>query len=160
MLDRAVYVQYWDDTRVDTYKIYLRRGADPLRAQRAINQRYGESFDLFVLTNRELKTEMLHLLDQVFAIMRALEAVALIIAVLGVVNALFAGVLDRVREIGVLRAVGMLRRQARNMVLVEGALIGVVGSVGGLLLGCLLGEIVLTHINLVETGWYFPFHPA
>jgi putative ABC transport system permease protein len=160
MLDRSTYVEHWGDALVDTYKVYLRPGASPLAVQRAIRERYGLAFDLFVLTNREIKTEILRLLDQVFAVMRTLEAVALMIAVLGVVNALFASVLDRVREIGVLRAVGMLRSQARTMILIEGALIGVSGSVGGLLVGSWLGEILLVHINIVETGWYFPYRPA
>src|SRR5436190_6787894 len=107
-----------------------------------------------------MKVAIRHLLDQVFAVMRTLETVALLIAVLGVLNALFASVLDRVREIGVLRAVGMLKRQTRTMILIEGALIGVSGSAGGLLVGPWLGEILLMHINLIETGWYFPYRPA
>ena len=113
-----------------------------------------------MLTNDEMKVAIRHLLDQVFAVMRTLETVALLIAVLGVLNALFASVLDRVREIGVLRAVGMLKRQTRTMILIEGALIGVSGSAGGLLVGSWLGEILLMHINLIETGWYFPYRPA
>lgn len=160
LLDRQVYTRLWGDELVDTYKVYLRPGADPLAVRRAIDRKYGETFKLFVLTNREFKGEILHLLDQVFAVMHALEAVALIIAVLGVVNALFASVLDRVREIGVLRAVGMLRRQTRKMILVEGALIGVVGTIGGVLVGALIGQILLEYINLVETGWYFPYRPS
>ena len=160
LMDRALYVENWGDERVDTYKIYVRRGRDAAVVRRRINQRFGEAFDLFVLTNREFKASVLQLLDQVFAIVRALDGVALIIAVLGVVNALFASVLDRVREIGVLRAVGMLRRQTRNMILVEGALIGLAGTAGGLLVGLLLGQILITRVNLAETGWYFPYRPS
>jgi putative ABC transport system permease protein len=89
-----------------------------------------------------------------------LEAVAIIISVLGVVNALLASVLDRVRELGILRAVGMLRRQVIVMVILEGWLIGVMGVVGGILLGLSIGHVLLGHINLTQTGWYLPFRPS
>jgi putative ABC transport system permease protein len=160
LFDRAVGRELWGDSLVDTYKVYLRRNRDPLAVQRKIERRFGAKFDLFVLTNSEMKAAISRLLDQIFAVMRTLEAVALLIAVLGVVNALFASVLDRVREIGVLRAVGMLKRQTSAMILIEGGLIGLSASVGGLIVGCWLGEILLMHINLVETGWYFPYRPA
>lgn len=160
LLERSVYVQGWGDQRVDTYEIYVAPGADPLAIREAINSRYGEAFDLFVLTNREFKAEIMRLLEQVFGVVRALETVALIIAVLGVFNALLASVLDRVREIGVLRALGMRRGQLQKMILTEGTLISVVGAVAGLGVGALLGEILLMRVNLVETGWYFPYRPA
>jgi putative ABC transport system permease protein len=88
---------------------------------------------------------------------RALELVALIVAVLGIVNTQFANVLDRFRELAVLRAVGMLRRQLRRMVVIEAALVGAVGTLAGVLLGLAFGHLLLDHVNLVQTGWYFPY---
>jgi putative ABC transport system permease protein len=160
VMERSYFVEYWGDDQVDTFKVYLRPGADVEPVRRAINRDYGEKFDLFVLTNREFKTQALGLLDQVFDVMRVLELVALVIAVLGVVNALFANVLDRVRELGTLRAVGMLRRQARKMIIVEGVLLGLCGVCGGLLVGSATGWVLLTHVNMVQTGWHFPYRPA
>jgi putative ABC transport system permease protein len=159
LVDREVYVRYWGDDQVDTYELYLRKGADIEAVRRSVTGRYGESYGLFVLTNREFKAEILSMLEQAFAVMHVLELVALIIAVLGVVNSLFASVIDRVREIGVLRAVGMQRKQARKMIIVEGALIGVCGVSGGTLIGAACGYVLLFHINLVQSGWYFPYRP-
>jgi putative ABC transport system permease protein len=160
LIDRATYTRFFGDTRVDTYKLYVHRGADVLAVRRLIERRFGRAYDLFILTNGEFKAEGLRLLDQVFSVIDALKLVALLIAVLGVVNALFASVLDRVREIAVLRAVGMLRKQARKMVLFEGGLIGVVGASSGLIVGSVLGALLLSNVNLAETGWYFPYRPA
>lgn len=160
MMDRAAYVENWGDTRVDAYKLYLRGGADPERTRQSINRAFGERYDLFVLTNREFREEVVAMLDQAFDIMHVLEAVAIIIAVLGVVNALLANVLDRVREIAVLRAIGMLRRQVEAMVVVEGLLVGIVGVLGGILLGIAIGHVLLRYINVVQTGWYLPFRPS
>jgi putative ABC transport system permease protein len=156
-MDRAVYRAGWDDTRVDTYELHLRPGIDPERVRRTINERYAEKLDLFVLTNQEFRAAVHNTAAQVFSLLRALELVALIVAVLGVVNAQLANVLDRVREIGVLRAVGMLRWQVRRMIVIEAALIGVLGASTGLVLGLGLGYILLNHINIVQTGWYFPY---
>jgi putative ABC transport system permease protein len=156
-MDRAVYRAGWDDSRVDTYELHLRPGIDPERVRRTINERYADKLDLFVLTNQEFRAEVHNTAAQVFSLLRALELVALIVAVLGVVNAQLANVLDRVREIGVLRAVGMLRWQVRRMIVIEAALIGVLGASTGLVLGLALGYVLLNHINIVQTGWYFPY---
>jgi putative ABC transport system permease protein len=74
-------------------------------------------------------------LGQVFGLFDALAAIAVLVAGLGIVNTLTMNVLERVREIGVLRATGMTRRQVWRMVVVEA---GVLGSVGAIL-GCLAG---------------------
>jgi putative ABC transport system permease protein len=76
-----------------------------------------------------------------------------------VVNTLLASVLDRIREIGVLRAIGMLRRQVRKMVMVEAGLLGIVSVITGFALGIGSGAILLYSINLVSTGWFFPMRP-
>jgi putative ABC transport system permease protein len=80
--------------------------------------------------------------------------------VLGVVNASLASVLDRIRELAVLRAVGMLRRQVAKMVVFEGALVGVIGVVGGIALGLAIGHVLLDYINVTQTGWYLPYRPS
>jgi putative ABC transport system permease protein len=157
LFDRATYIKTFHDTRVDTYELHLRDPSQAEAVRRIINQRLGNKLDLFVLTNREFRAEVNHTTDQIFQLMRALELVALIVAVLGIINAQLANVLDRVREIGVLRALGMLRRQARRMIVIEATTMGALGTLAGILLGIALGDVLLNHINLVQTGWYFPY---
>ena len=74
-------------------------------------------------------------LGRVFGLFDALAIVAVVMAGLGIVNTLTMNVLERVRELGILRAIGMTRRQVARMVVVEAAVLGLVGS----LLGCLVG---------------------
>ena len=157
LFDRPNYMATFDDRRVDTYELHLRDPATAERVRRRINEEFGTSHDLFVLTNREFRAEVNRTTDQLFSLVRALELVALIVAVLGIINAQFANVLDRVREIGVMRALGMQRRQVRLLIVSEACLVGVIGSVAGLCLGVALGYVLLEHINLVQTGWYFPY---
>ena len=82
-------------------------------------------------------------LARVFGVFDALAFVAVIVAALGIVNALTMGVLERVREIGVLRAIGMSRRQAMRMVVVEAAILGIVGVALGAGAGIAVGGVLL-----------------
>jgi len=82
-------------------------------------------------------------LARVFGVFDALAFVAVIVAALGIVNTLTMGVLERVREIGLLRAIGMSRRQAMRMVVVEAAILGIVGVVLGAVAGIAVGAVLL-----------------
>ena len=82
-------------------------------------------------------------LARVFGVFDALAFVAVIVAALGIVNTLTMGVLERVREIGVLRAIGMSRRQAMRMVVVEAAILGIVGVALGAAAGIGVGALLL-----------------
>src|SRR5438045_759512 len=82
---------------------------------------------LSVMPNRALRARVLTVFDQTFQITYALQAIAILVAVLGVIGALTARVLQRGRDIGVLRAIGARRAQVRAMVLVEGGALGLIG---------------------------------
>jgi putative ABC transport system permease protein len=73
------------------------------------------------------------------------------------VSALLANVLDRVRELGVLRALGMLRAQVQRLVIIESTFVGLIGTLAGVAMGIALGYILLRHIATVQIGWYLPY---
>ncbi len=82
-----------------------------------------------------------------FTARRALALVAVLVAALGIVNTLTMNVIERVREIGILRAIGMTREQASRMVVVEAAVLGLVGAVLGALAGLAAGFVLLVVSN-------------
>ena len=82
-------------------------------------------------------------LARVFGLFDILAIIAVIVAALGIVNTLTMGVLERVRELGVLRAIGMSRRQAFRMVVVEAWVLGIVGVVLGAVVGVGVGVVML-----------------
>ena len=82
-------------------------------------------------------------LARVFVVFDALAIVAVIVAALGIVNTLTMGVVERIREIGLLRAIGMSRRQVMRMVVVESVILGIVGVVLGSLAGVAAGALLL-----------------
>lgn len=82
-------------------------------------------------------------LGRVFGLFDALALIAVLVAALGIVNTLTMGVVERVREIGILRAIGMTRAQASRMVVVEAAVLGLVGAVLGAIVGIAAGLVLL-----------------
>jgi putative ABC transport system permease protein len=82
-------------------------------------------------------------LDRVFGLFDVLSVVAVIVAALGIVNTLTMNVLERVREIGVLRAAGMTRRQVWRSVVVEAGITGLVGAICGVAAGVVIGGLMV-----------------
>jgi putative ABC transport system permease protein len=82
-------------------------------------------------------------LDRVFGLFDALALVAVVVAALGIVNTLTMNVFERVREIGVLRAAGMTRRQVWRSVVVEAGVTGGIGAICGIAAGLLIGALMV-----------------
>lgn len=158
LMDHDAYVEHFNDTRVDTYELHLAPGADVEAVRQQINAGLGEQHDLFVLTNREYRGEFTRRVSEIFDLLRVLEIVTLIVATMGMLTAILANVLDRVREIGMLRAIGMLRRQVRRLVVLESTLVGVVGGVAGVIVGVAIGYVMLRRIVTMQIGWYLPYY--
>jgi putative ABC transport system permease protein len=137
LIDRALYKRYWNDNTVNVFRIYLSPGASEGAVKRQILAEFGAQRRLFVLTNREVRRYILRLTDQWFGITYVQIAVAVLVAVLGIVNTLTVSITDRRRELGVLQAVGGLRNQVRGTIWLEALAVGTVGLILGLALGAL-----------------------
>ena len=82
-------------------------------------------------------------LGRTFGLFDALAAVAVLIAALGIVNTLTMNVIERVREIGILRAAGMTRRQVWRSVVIEAGVLGLAGALLGIVLGLIVGGLMV-----------------
>jgi putative ABC transport system permease protein len=87
----------------------------------------------------EFKQQQLTMIDQLFAIVYVLLFLSVIISLFGIVNTLGLSIYERIRELGLLRAVGMSRQQVKRMVRVEAVIIAILGAVLGLIVGVLFG---------------------
>jgi putative ABC transport system permease protein len=97
---------------VNIFRLYLTPGADEAAVRKTILEKYGSRQRLFVLTNKDLRDYILRLTDQWFGLTYVQIAVAVLVAVLGIVNALTVSITDRRRELGVLQAVGGLAQSS------------------------------------------------
>ncbi|AKK09621.1 ABC transporter permease [Corynebacterium testudinoris] len=100
-----------------------------------------------VLSAQEMASQAGQSIDQMLNILYGLLALAVIIAILGIVNTLTLGVIERRQEIGMLRAVGSQRRQVRTMITLEAVQIAVFGAVMGVLIGLGLGWAFLKVLS-------------
>lgn len=128
-------------TGADVFAIRLAEGAGG--AVRAAVESTARSLALEANPLSRIQGAVTDALGRVFGLFDALALVAVLVAGLGIVNTLTIGVVERVREIGVLRAIGMTRRQASRMVVVEAAVLGLVGAVLGALVGLAAGFVLL-----------------
>jgi putative ABC transport system permease protein len=152
MMDRAVFDRWWRDDGVNSVAVYLKPGADiPAVMARVKKQWLGAG--LIVYTNGALRDRILTVFDQTFAVTGVLRVIAVIVAVVGIFLALTALVIERAREIGVLRAVGASRGQVRGMVLSEAALLGMVASGLGIASGMTLAMVLTWVVNKAFFGW-------
>ena len=123
-LERSVYIRYFQDDTVDVFRVYLTPGASQEEVRGRIVGRLGTGRRMFVMLNREIRAYVGRVMDQWFGLTYIQVIVAMLVAILGIVNTLTVSISDRRRELGVLRAVGGLRNQIRGTVWMEAAAIG------------------------------------
>ncbi|MEO6913574.1 MAG: FtsX-like permease family protein [Candidatus Baltobacteraceae bacterium] len=152
IMDRATFRRLYHDRSSDSIAVYLRPGAS-LPAVRSAILRAVAPARIDIESNRELRAIVLNIFDRTFAITNALYIVSIVIAVLGVVSTLFALVLERRREIALLRYLGVSIAGVRRMVYTQAGVVGVIAALWGLLLGAALSLVLIFVINLQSFGW-------
>ncbi len=164
LLARDVFVHYWNDDSVNVFRIYLKPGANSAQVRKQILDTYGKQQRLFVLTNQDLRQYVIRVTDQWFGLTYVQIAVAVLVAVLGIVNALTVSITDRRRELGVLQAVGGLRGQIRHTIWLEALGVGLIGLALGLALGAAqlyyTVEIARRDLIGIEIAYEYPFRTA
>jgi putative ABC transport system permease protein len=158
ILDRGTLLQYLPGQPATNAAIYLAPGADRESVQHDVQQRTA-SYGVTVAPNQALRRAAIEIFDRTFAITWALEAVAIVVAMLGAANSLLALVLDRRRELGLLRYLGASAAQVRGMILAEAALLGLLALLLGLALGVALSLLLVFVVNKQSFGWTIQFHP-
>lgn len=152
-LDRAHFQRIWPLTGAVTAAVTLEKGVSPEEGARRVERALAGRFALRVRTNATLRRLVLQIFDRTFAVTYALEAVAIAVAVLGVFNTLTALVLERRREIGLLRVLGASAARVRRAVRYEAAAIGGLGIALGLASGAGMALVLVHVINRQSFGW-------
>jgi len=163
-VDRSVFIRYWNDDTVNVFRVYVKAGTPTPEVRQRILQRFGAERRLFVLTNDEVKRYILKITDQWLGLTSVQIAVAVLVAILGIVNTLTVSITDRRRELGVLRAVGGLHGQIRRTIWLEAVSIGTLGLVLGYLLGALnlyyILQVVHHDIAGLRLDYQYPVRMA
>jgi putative ABC transport system permease protein len=157
LMDRQTMLRYLPDPTPSNLAIYVAPNASVETVRQEVTQASAD-YRVLLASNRDLRTEAIRIFDRTFAITYALEAVAVIVAVMGVAGALLALVIDRRREIGLLRFLGAAAGQVRKQILVEAGLLGLLANFAGLAQGFALSLVLIYVINKQSFGWTIRFH--
>ncbi|HZU99862.1 MAG TPA: ABC transporter permease, partial [Planctomycetota bacterium] len=123
------------------------------RATEDLRARFGAKYDLFFTENAGFKRRVLSVVDSAFTVTYAMQIVAIGVALLGVVTTLYAAILERTREIGVLRAVGASRGHVRRAIVTEAFLLGAIASGFAVTTGAVLGYALVVRMITGAYGW-------
>ncbi len=157
VLDRKTLLKYLPDTAESNLAVYVKPGADVNAVRIGIDQIIAGR-RVLVFRNSSLRRAAIATFDRTFRITYALEAVAVLVAVMGIAGALLAMIIDRRREFALLRFLGASRPQVRKIILCEAGLLGLFANVIGVVLGTLLSLILIFVINKQSFGWTIQFH--
>jgi len=158
VMDLATFARHYGPQRPTDLTVYLEPGADPEAVRAELLAAVRPDHRLFIRTNAALRSEVLRIFDATFAITYALEAIAIFVAIMGVAATLLTLVLERRRELAMLRLLGAGRRQIRRMVVIEAAILGILSQGVGLAVGVVLSLILIYVINVQSFGWTIQFH--
>jgi putative ABC transport system permease protein len=155
--DRHVFGSRFPRPVLTNVSITLKAGIALEDGSRAVEETLADK-QVVLIANRSLRDEAIRIFDQTFAITWALEAVAIFVAVMGMAGALVALVIDRRRELSLLRFLGASQPQIRSLIYFEAGLLGLVSNAVGVVLGFALAFILIYVINRQSFGWTFQFH--
>jgi len=157
LMDRQTMLRYLPDPAPSNLAIYVASNSSVETVREEITKAAAD-YRVLLFSNRDLRTQAIRIFDRTFAITYALEAVAVIVAVMGIAGALLALVIDRRRELGLLRFLGAAAGQVRKQILVEAGLLGLLANFVGLALGFALSLVLIYVINRQSFGWTIHFH--
>jgi putative ABC transport system permease protein len=92
-------------------------------------------------------------LNQVLNVLYVLLALSVLVSLFGIINTLVLTVFERTRELGMLRAVGMTRRQVRRMIRYESVITALIGATIGIVLGIVLAVLLIARVDFIVLSW-------
>lgn len=154
-IDGRDYTRLTGDAARGEASVTLRPGVSAAQAERALRAalRPELAARLTVAEPRTLRVTALRIFDRSFAVTYGLEGIAIVVGLAGVAATISAQTLARTKEFGMLRHLGVTRRQIMSMLAAEGALLGVVGGVCGVGLGLVMSQVLIHVVNPQSFHW-------
>jgi putative ABC transport system permease protein len=149
----TVSQQTWDAHNANPRNLYtfIRvRGGQSDEAQKELDQALKSFPNAKVQTRQQFVDNQISGLSSILNILYVLLALSVIVSLFGIVNTLVLTVFERTREIGMLRAIGMTRRQVRRMIRHESVITALIGGVLGIVLGIVLGGLLVARVDFIQ----------
>ncbi|MEM5776105.1 MAG: ABC transporter permease, partial [Anaerolineaceae bacterium] len=157
----SVYRRYWQDSGVTALSLRLVEGADIEGETQRLRQALSGVQRLNIRSNRTLRGDVMEVFDRTFAITRAMQMMVTVVAFVGVLNTALLLQMEKHRESGILRALGLTGRQLRRLVMLETGLIGLAAGLMAIPTGYAIARVLVDVINQRSFGWTLQlFTPA
>lgn len=153
LMSMRVYRELWDDQAISSLSLFLRAGADADATVERLRDEVAGLQELFIRSNLGLRTATLEVFDRTFTITAVLQALATIVAFIGILSSLMALQMERARELGVLRANGLTPGQLWGNVLTQTGLMGLVAGLLAIPVGLIMALMLIFVINRRSFGW-------
>ncbi|MGI9202379.1 MAG: FtsX-like permease family protein [Woeseiaceae bacterium] len=157
MMSRSTYDRYFDDPAIDSIGLYLRPGTDVDDIMTQLREVASGRQSLIMNSNARIRDFSLQIFDRTFVITNVLYWLAVGVAVIGIFGAMLALQLERAREYGILRAIGMTPGQTGMLVSAQTGCIGILSGVAAIPLGLMMAWVLIEVINRRAFGWEIDF---
>jgi putative ABC transport system permease protein len=157
-MDISQFRRFWRDDHLNAVRLDLKNPARVHQVQARLQERYGQRYRLLSLSHRDLRNGILKIFDETFALTYALEGVAVVVAVFGIITTFLVLIMERERELALLQAIGASRRQILGMVMVESGLASFLSFLLGAACGSVLSLLLIFVINKQAFGWTIQLH--
>jgi putative ABC transport system permease protein len=143
VVTQAVMTRAFDQTQDTVDFVIVEPGADAAKVQAILTAGAERAFPTAeVLNQQELKESREEQVDQLVNLFYALLLLAIVISLFGIANTLALSIHERTRELGMLRAIGMSRRQVRTMIRYEAVITALIGAILGMVLGVIFAALI------------------
>jgi putative ABC transport system permease protein len=150
------YQHFFGSNTVDSFDIKIREGMDVADVKADLEKHVANKLNLKVISAQEFKKEVELEIKRVFALLDAIVLISLAIGALAVINTISISVIERRRELGILRAVGFTKSQITRFILTEGGIIGLIGGLIGVIAGLFVAYLML-EASVADTGYPLQF---
>jgi ABC-type antimicrobial peptide transport system permease subunit len=148
-ISQATWDRYNENPR-NLYAFVRVRGGETPENLASLEKTLAPYPNAKVATRQKFVDNQISGLNSILNILYVLLALSVIVSVFGIVNTLVLTVFERTREIGMLRAIGMTRRQVRRMIRHESVITALIGGVLGIVLGIVLGGLLVARVDFIQ----------
>ena len=155
-----VYQRYWGDRSISAVGIFMKPGMNADSFTKQLQTDLPTEQTLQIRPVKDLRQDVMVVFDRTFAITRALQILATIVAFIGILSALGLLQFERQREMGIIRALGLTNREVWSLAMMETFLMGLISGLMAIPAGYTLAFILIDIINQRSFGWSMRLSPT
>jgi putative ABC transport system permease protein len=153
LMPQSLYVRFWQDNTISSMALYLEETVSKEEMITRIHSHTDNTPGVLVRDNAEIRQAGLEVFDRTFIITRVLEFLAMVVAFIGILSTLMAYQIEKTKEIGILRALGVTSGQIWRLMAFQTGFMGVISGLFSIPLGIIMAVVLIFVINLRSFGW-------